>query len=338
MKRFILFACFLLMVSAGLLAQPATEDYTITLPETKVPNSLYKTIMFLDSRYDNSNMGIVQLGAFNRKAKVIPRTSLATQLNNVMNALTDETAIDRELVFQLRQFSFAEITGAMSERGYCYLRASLYAKTGELSYQKINSIDTVILIKAMDVTRALFRNGSKVVTGFIAAGLLEKGDGDESYSFTDIVNIDSLEKRKIKLYNVPGYADGLYLNYESFMKQEPDKKAEVEMRKEKISSVKAIDEQGKSEKVKSKDIYAVVTGGKIFIATDYGYYPLRKENDDFYFTGKAKVTAKSGDVIAASLFFGVIGGLIASNAEATFLMKIDHLNGGFIRIREINSK
>jgi hypothetical protein len=49
------------------------------------------------------------------------------------------------------------------------------------------------------------------------------------------------------------------------------------------------------------------------------------------------VTAKTGDVIAASIFFGIIGGLLASDANATFEMKIDHINGGFIRTKEIRN-
>jgi hypothetical protein len=36
-------------------------------------------------------------------------------------------------------------------------------------------------------------------------------------------------------------------------------------------------------------------------------------------------------------FFGIIGSLIASDAEASFEMKIDHGNGGFIRLREIKT-
>ncbi|MEO6219895.1 MAG: hypothetical protein ABIO81_05670 [Ginsengibacter sp.] len=88
-------------------------------------------------------------------------------------------------------------------------------------------------------------------------------------------------------------------------------------------------------KVKAKDVYAIVYNGQPFIATEYGYYLLQKINEDFFFTGKAKVSAKTGDVIAASLFFGILGGLIASDSESIFEMKIDHSNGGFIRMKEI---
>ena len=130
-------------------------------------------------------------------------------------------------------------------------------------------------------------------------------------------------------------AHGLYETYESFRQQLPDKAVEVAIRKDKITDVKASGVDGKTQKVKSKDIYAIVHNGQPYIATDYGYYPLQKTGDDFYFTGKAKVTANAGDVIVAGVFFGIIGSLIASDASALFEMKLDHLNGGFMRIREI---
>ncbi len=38
--------------------------FEIELPEQKIANSLYNNIEYIDSRYDTSNMGIVQLGAF----------------------------------------------------------------------------------------------------------------------------------------------------------------------------------------------------------------------------------------------------------------------------------
>src|SRR5689334_3925025 len=125
MNKIYLVLAALCIFCTATFAQRATEDYTITLPEQKISNSLYRNISYLDSRYDTSNMGIVQLGAFNRKARVIPKVPFSMQLTTVLQAMTDSSAKDGELLFQLRQFNFAEITGAMSERGYCYLRADL---------------------------------------------------------------------------------------------------------------------------------------------------------------------------------------------------------------------
>ncbi|MEO6151407.1 MAG: hypothetical protein ABIN95_07140, partial [Mucilaginibacter sp.] len=141
---------------------------------------------------------------------------------------------------------------------------------------------------------------------------------------------------KLKLYTAPEYTNGIYLSYNSFKNQVPDKEiAAAFLEGNTIETVSVADEKGKWQKIKVEDVYAVVYNNSPFIATKKLYVPLKKINNDLVFIGKAKVTADAGDVIAASVFFGVIGGLIASNAQATFEMKIDHVNGGFVRLREV---
>src|SRR5688572_14940293 len=100
----------LVVYGASVSAQNRTEDFEITLPKQRISNNQYNSIAFIDTRYDTTHMGIVQLGAFNKKAKVYPKVPMATQLTNVVNALADSGANNGELLFQLRQFSFAEIT------------------------------------------------------------------------------------------------------------------------------------------------------------------------------------------------------------------------------------
>jgi len=335
MKKIFNIIALLLLSDMALFAQRSTEDFELIIPTQKVQHSLYNKIVFLDSRYDTTFSGIIQLGAFNKKARVIIKNHLSYQLTNVMDAFIDNTAKEGELLFQLRQFSFAEITGAMSEKGYFYLRASLYAKTG-IQYQKLSAIDTVIFIKAMDVTRALLRDGSNTITGFIASQLLKTATSSNVYTLNEVIQIDSIEKMNIPLYYTSHLSEGMYTSYLSFFNQIPDKQILVEMRNDEIYSVKTLEENNKTITVKSKNIYAFVYNGKAYISTAYGFYPLRKIKDDFLFTGEAEVSANSGDVMMASVFFGVIGGLIASsNSDATFEMKIDHINGGFIRLRKI---
>lgn len=50
---------------------------------------------------------------------------------------------------------------------------------------------------------------------------------------------------------------------------------------------------------------------------------------------RAKVNANTGAVITSYLLFGVVGAIIASDADSVFEMKIDHSNGSFIRIKEV---
>src|SRR3954466_7098024 len=102
-------------------------DFSIALPAQKVKNSLYNKIELMDSRYDTSFFGSVFLGGFMKP--VVPVVRMHQQMVNVMKALTDETAKDGELLLQFRKFSFGRYgSGQMSEKGYCYLKATLYAK------------------------------------------------------------------------------------------------------------------------------------------------------------------------------------------------------------------
>jgi hypothetical protein len=319
------------------IAQKATRDFELNLPDQKVAQSLYNVIEYIDSRSDTGNMGIVQTGAFNKKARVVSATPFNLQLQKLIDAIIDSSTSNSDtLLFQLRQLSFAEITGSMSEKGYCYFRASLYHKQHE-AYKHINTIDTVLVVKSMDVTKKLFREGSKLIAKFIGDNLNKPSLDDFIYTYHDIEYIDSLEKKKLAVYTVDSYTDGVYTTYQSFANQLPDyTNMNVKLKQGGISSVNITDAQGKTKKINLENIYAVIHNGKIFITTDYGYYAVEKHNNDFLFTGKAKTAASAGSIITAGVFFGIIGSLIAENtANAIFEMKIDHINGGFIRLRKM---
>lgn len=330
---FIIF-CLFLLVSVNLKAQKI-QNFNIPPVAGKIKNSLYNSLKIIDGRPDTSSMGIVQLGAFNRKARVVPDTSLTIQIKALFGNLIDENAGNDNMLLLIRQFSFAEITGSFSEKGYCYLRAGLYAAHNE-KYQKISVIDTVICLKSsLDVTGMILKAGGEAISNFIAGNLIRTASGLD-YTYNDILNIDSYEKSTLKLFNTTTYADGLYLTYQSFRDQLPDKQIVVEDKNDiNVGTIKAPDSTGKLKKVKSENVYAVVNNGIPYIATKSEYCPLKKVSDNLVFIGKAKVTANTADVIAASMFFGLAGGLLANNAESVFEMKIDHINGGFIRLREI---
>jgi hypothetical protein len=105
----------------------------------------------------------------------------------------------------------------------------------------------------------------------------------------------------------------------------------VEEKNNKIRTVKLTDSAGKLIKLKSRDLYAIVYKGQPYAATSYDFYPLTKEKGDFYFTGKVKAGA---DPIAGAMF-GLMGSLLSSTNYYTFEIKIDHVSGGFMRIRYV---
>ncbi|MBL0357083.1 MAG: hypothetical protein IPP72_09445 [Chitinophagaceae bacterium] len=210
----------LLTLFAKTKAQNKTEPFELRIPEQKIAGSHYNNIRLLDARRDTSNFGIVQVGMFNAKARVVAKINFEDQLKNLLSALNDSTAAGGKLLLQLRQLSFAEVTGAMSEKGYCFVRANLFA-VNDSSYSLVNSIDTVITFTAMDATKKLLRKGSETITDFISASLTNPGADSISYNYAAVLGIDSIEKRKIQLYNTDHYEEGVYNTYTAFKNRFP---------------------------------------------------------------------------------------------------------------------
>lgn len=334
-KRYLIIF-FLLLCTLSSFAQKKTESFQIPLPKEKVSSSLYDSIRLMDIRKDTTDFGIVQKGVFNRQAKVVADIPLAVQLSDVLNALKDSSAHNGELLLLLRQCSFAEIMKTTSEKGYFHFRAILFSHENGW-YKKIAAIDTVVMVKSsIDVTKRMYRLGCKTITDFIAHHLTQQPKEELTLSATQLPSIDSIEKSKLPLYAGSTYADGIYYNFRSFANQQPDETTiSVSFNKDgQLRRIYLIGKDGQKEKVKSKSAYAVVYHGKPYICTKYGYYPLEKRENDFYFTGKAS-DYTSGDLVTAEIFFGIMGGLLAQSATSVFEMKLDHLSGGFIRIKEI---
>ena len=340
MNRLFLVAFFLFIIKIDAMTQDAIREFSLAPADIKISNSLYNSIEFIDSRVDTTNFGIVQVGLMNNIAKVKPKTPLKFQLQDFLASVIDPTSEDNQLLFHLRHFVFAETTKALSEVGHCYIRAGLYAGNQEV-YKNIAVIDTVVSIKAMDVTKPLLKAGSQLICDLITNNLKKEAADSISYSFNEIVKLDSIEKRDIKVYNSDEYVDGLYYNYSSFKEQTPDEEIVVKFKKDfSISSVKKIDENGKLINVKSDEAYAIVYEGKTYISTGYGFFPLYRNSTDFYFVGKVKPLTSNNDgaITTAAVWFGAIGGIVAASMGApgeNYFIIIDHINGGFIHVRKM---
>jgi hypothetical protein len=341
MKGFTLPVFIFLSAPLFICAQKIRKDeFQITLPEQKIQNSLYSSIRFIDARYDTTSVGIIQRGALNLAVRLVTRQPLKEQAESTFMALTDSTAKAGELILMMRQFSLVEFAaGVLGQKGYCYIRADLFGGNNG-SYKLLSSFDSVVVVKSQyDVTKELLKTGSEVLTGFIAGSLLKEPVETEALSLNDIFRIDSLEKRSLAIYNTDVYKDGIYRTFRSFIDQTPDGQIAAKVKKGEIWDIFTFNKKGKKEKVWQKDTYAVIYNGVPYISTEFDYYLLHKKDGDFYFTGKARAIVFSADAIVTSiLFLGLLGSLLMPYyGEATFDMKIDHLNGGFIRLRRVKN-
>lgn len=332
--RQITIACLLLLFNCPISNAQHTTFFEPKLATVKEKQSLYNSFKLLDSRADTS-LGFVQTGAFNRKANIVIKQSLDAELSTVFNSLIADDAAKGKLALQIRQLNFAEVTGSLSETGYFAFQADMYSEE-QNKYRLLGSIDTLFRLRSsIDVTNSLLKTAGDTLTGFIKHYLSKEPIGKTSLSYNDLVNIDSLEKTIIKVYKTATYTDGLYLSYESFKSQTPDNEITVTSPYLYPGNVKVKDNKGKLKDVKLNTSYAVVYNGNPYIITPFGFYPLKKVNDEFVFTGKAKVSISAGTMIASSMF-GLVGGLIANGGDdATFYMMIDHKKGTIIKLREI---
>lgn len=328
-------------LSISMYSQKRTEDFSISFPDKKLDKSYYKNIKLIDARIDSTSMGIVQKGAFNAKARVVPTANLNDQFQNLLNHINGENTEDGTIVMYLKQLYFAEITGAFSEHGYCYFQAYLFAKNEDGTYSYLDKIDSVIDHSSMDVTKATMKKGSEMVSDFISRNVSKKAIQTDRYTFNDIKNFDAIEKQRLSLYNSAELKEGIYPDYNSFKNQQPSERT-ISTAKFYGKTTKIIKlyetVEGKEKEIKKNEAFAIVYEGSpyIYLPVENAFVKAEKKDGDFYFTGKIKSTAKTGDVVLASAFFGIIGGLIASESTSVpFELKLDYVNGGFIPIKEV---
>ncbi|GAB4093788.1 hypothetical protein GCM10028786_27150 [Flaviaesturariibacter terrae] len=292
----------------------------------------YGRLRLLDSRPDTSGFGRVQLGAFNKIAQVQAQPALAVQLQSVVDSLGGAGAAG-SLLFQLRDLRFAELTGGgFTEEGWCVLRANLYAETGG-RYAWLGTLDSSIYFRSMDVTRGLFRRCSKALVDFVQLHMATPAADSVLLDLESITRIDSIEKRRLPLYNTTQYRDGVYYTYASFAQQVPDI-LELMPRYNRKGSLKEVKiHMGEvDEVIKTTDYFAVVHQGRAWISTEFGYFALEKQGDDYFFAGLTRTSLKAGEAIANGLAFGLMGGLLSGPEIRHCRMRIDHVNGAFIPV------
>jgi hypothetical protein len=317
----------------------STLYFSFLPPKTKPVRSLYRSIDFLDARQDTSMIGVLGVTDKGGVARLVLATPVLPQLTNVLNTLTKGPAGDGRLLFQLKRFSFAERTRAR----YCYLSAVLYAQT-DGRFLQLSSLDTTLVIAASFVRGELEKKASEMLGSFIAHSIiLRPAAGAPACDTAGLAGIDSIRKRQIPAYNTSSYTEGFYSDYTAFMHQTPDLKGDVRTKQDgTVSSFKVHGEKWRGDQ--ERHIFAFVYRGAPYIVTHFGFYPLEKKDDDFYFTGKLRVAPTSGEktgtVLIGALAAGVTGAVLAdalTTERALYRVLIDYATGEFIHLAVINS-
>ena len=329
MKRALTFF-LLLLPCTSLFSQDLSSVFQLTVPPRKPVKSLYRVIAFFDSRQDTT-IGTWLSGPDNKPVRLVLKTPVQPQLVNILNAYTDAGSGNGAILFQLKRFSFAE----PARTRYCYLSAAIYALKDE-GYAKLASLDTTLVITyAAELPSVLAQEANQVIDDFIANAILLPATAAVVYKYDDLVHIDSVEKRKIPVYNTTTYAEGLYGTYNAFMNQRPDVKGEVKEKSDGKLSIRILDPKWEDPKG-LKHIFAVVYKGVPYVVTHYGDYPLQKQNDDFYFTGKLRVTPATDGKAGVDVSSGLMG-ILPSADKADYRVLLDHTTGEFIHLQVLDT-
>jgi hypothetical protein len=326
---------FFQIVFIGNIFSQGSEDFNITVPNYKIPFSYYKYIQILDLRADTGNIGFLVSKGLNNTALVIPNPSLQDQIQSILYNCADSSN-DGELLLQIRKMKFVQRPYSIDENAYFFLRANLFYKINS-NFKEIANIDTLLMVPNSE--KNLKEKASDLITKFIINNCNALPKDIENKSYYEILKTDSIEKSKIKIYCAREYIDGVYKTYKSFKNQTPDYIAnQIVFRGDDIKKIKKIDSKGKIRKMDLEEIYAVIEKGKIYISAEFGFYSLNKFDGDFFFKGKAEVPSNNAEILLSGIAFGIIGAAVTSQApkKVYFKIKIDHVDGTFIRGRCLN--
>jgi hypothetical protein len=314
--------------------EPRYVDFHyISNKQNRPVQSLYGSLSFLDSRTDTSYIGIIDSGS--RKVfRAELKTPVEPQLNSVLVAHCAPNSGDGQLLFQLRRFSFAETSGSR----YCYLAATLYTQRSG-RYAVVANLDTVISITVPSTLMPLLRDdANSIMNEFFDRSIRLSPDLTTLYDLDQIVHIDSIEERRIPVYNTMTFREGLYSTYDAFRNQIPDVAGTVITRDDgTIRKLELNDRKWKEQK--HAHIYAAVYKGVPYVVTHYACVPLEKQGNDFYFTGKLRVNVTKGEYAAENFFFGDVAGELLAEAgnKTLYRVLIDHQTGEFIHLKVLLS-
>ncbi|MGE8290499.1 MAG: hypothetical protein ACN6ON_02425 [Sphingobacterium sp.] len=102
-----------------------------------------------------------------------------------------------------------------------HFRTILFSEEADGNYLQVGRVDTSIIVKGMDVTKATLTCASDVDNTLIFDALTKKCDTTKSYNLNEIENYDYIQRRQLALYNATTFTDGLYRTYEEFASQTP---------------------------------------------------------------------------------------------------------------------
>lgn len=314
------------------------QDFSLPVPEQKISFSNYNLIKIIDQRTDTFNIGFA-LTESKKKAKLVrSEVPLAHQLQNFLDNYSVEQK-DGELLLQLRKIKFVYYSSSEEEIGYFFFRANIYSKKND-NYENIITIDTILKVSKLDPVKNIKQSASELFRDFFLRSLTISAPGKNKKTYFEILKTDSIEKSNLKVYKESKFVNGVYMNFNSFKNQIPDyPNAKIIFSHGKIKKVKFININKSITTADPASIFAIVEKGNIYISTLSGFVPLIKKNNDFFFIDNGYISHDESDMSFTTTQLSVIDKttILASDRKIYFEVKLDHIDGSFMRCKNIET-
>lgn len=314
---------FLLLQTLLLSAQFKKIYFQITPKVKPIANGLYNEMEVADLRKDSSDLGLVE--GWGPPSVIIPRLPLQVQLNNVLKSHTHASTHPGKLLLMLRNFHFVKPSDKRF-LSFVYLYADVFESTPD-GYRYLRTFNKGISFNRSASIEKMLNKGAELLSSVVDSVITTPAENTRTLTFYEATQIDSIQKSHIKLYNSKRYIDGVYKNWQEFAAQQPQEKNFIINRNlNKISGVSVTTAEGKELTLPLRDYFAVVENGVPYAACEYGVFPMKKVNGDFYFTAIHKQFNGK-----AYMNHGVLGGMASGPDVQETRYVLVHSAGMFIR-------
>ena len=306
----------------------------------KNPASSFSNVEVIDNREGQKLLGYIHKGISNNSKQIIFDGSIADSLANFFKGRNETSPNGQKLVFILNELFMNENTSEIPENGKLKLSVKLFIENDQGKYAELFGVDSIFVVKGMDVTKKLFRLVSEQFCAISQIAGETKPDLDKpAFTRDELLNLDRLEMKQIPIYSDGKLNAGIFKDFQHFKENKPDIATEIVVersKKGKLTAYRIYPASRNKIRLESTGLYAISDGMNLYKATPAGFFEIKNTGDGLYYERSGSFTDPNNGAVAG-MYFGVSGAIIASALMPPhninlFRFKISHRKGNSIPI------
>lgn len=299
----------------------AQKLHTISLSEEqfRLDDQQFQIVQLIDGREDKTTIGWVQTGMLNSQRWAVFERPFEMELAAFLQNNLDTSGMHQPVLVRVNQLYISEQTKATTETAKAEVSLDFFLAEADGHYYYISSTYGTAEVKGMDVTRKhpanLARAFANALQRFSENGGPAVVDRNEHFWLDEIKRGETIEidYSQIAIFNTPAPQDGIYVSFEDFRDHRPTITENYIIKAGNKTKAWMVDQHtGRKERIR-EDVYAIVQDNQPYILFHRAFYPLKKDEHGFFFTGPH--IPDQAAVTTGAVLGGAIGGAIAASAS-----------------------